>query len=186
MTDPVNGAVGAGLTVERKFQVAFGFLAFCTALSAVFAETSSAGATAKLGIVIAGTVGLLISIVGGLVFTRQMTTGVKRAQERLTAIAQATNERLKPAIEALADGDLTVRPEVKTKPLTEFARDEFGALLSTAEDTRNAIIGCYEAYNNAAARLEELVSEVSTAAVSVGDNSRQMAEHLRGVGTRDR
>ena len=43
-----------------------------------------------------------------------MTTGVKRAQERLTAIAQATNERLKPAIEPPADGDLTPWPRELT------------------------------------------------------------------------
>jgi methyl-accepting chemotaxis protein len=151
----------------------------------VASDTSSFNSTvssSQLLMIVVGIIALLVAGGTGFALTRELRGGVKDMQDRLSAIANATSERLKPAIEELAAGNLTVHLEAKTKAATEFRDDEFGALMHTTEEVRSSIIGCYTAYNAAVTKLRELVSEVSTTAVSVDDTSQQMASTSEETG----
>ena len=95
-----------------------------------------------------------------------MSTRVKRLQVWLAAFASATDERLRGGLEALAAGDLSIDLDAKTKPMTEFDRDEFGELTRTAEAFREAVFGWYLAYNRGVKNIRELMGEVASSAVS--------------------
>jgi methyl-accepting chemotaxis protein len=170
------------LTFGRKLMLAFGAVSVCLGIVVVIGAGSSAASSTKLTIVVVGAVGLLIAIVSGFVIARQLSTRAKRLQVRLAAFAAGTDERLRGGLEALAAGDLSVDLDAKTQPMTEFDPDEFGDLMRTAETFRDAVFGCYLAYNRALKNLRGLIGEVSSAAVSVGDTSSMMAASSEETG----
>jgi methyl-accepting chemotaxis protein len=151
----------------------------------VSADNSSFDSTAsssELLMIVVGVIALVLASAVGFVLTRELRHGVKATQDRLSSLARAMSERLKPGLQSLAAGDLTVHLEAKTQAQTEFASDEFGALMRTSEEVRGAMIDSYNAYNDAVEHLRKLVSEVSSTAVSVDDTSQQMASTSEETG----
>ncbi|MGO9972434.1 MAG: hypothetical protein ACLP01_06400 [Solirubrobacteraceae bacterium] len=163
------------LTFGRKLALTFGMLGVCLGAVVVVGVSSSAASSAKLIMIVVGVLGLVLALVSGFLISRQLTGNVRTAQTRLDQIAGATSERLRPAIQALADGDLTVELAVKTKAVTGLPDNEIGDIMRTGEQLRDVIIDCYTAYNQAVSGLRKLVTEVSTTAVSIGDTSEQTA-----------
>ena len=121
------------------------------------------------------TLAVLLGIGIALVTVRQIVREVKRIIDRTAAIERAARERLSTGLEALANGDLTVKLEAGTPPLKDFARDELGQIMRQVEGVRNVIVEGYGQYNRAVDKLRQLVGEVSSTATSVGDSSQQMA-----------
>jgi methyl-accepting chemotaxis protein len=138
-------------------------------------NAAATGSTVRMLIGLGAMVALLLAAVLGFAITRTLTRRVGRAKARLREIAQSTDANLKPAIEALAAGDLTVELSDSTASITDIPGDEIGDIMRTGEDLREAIAGCYAAYNQAVSGLRELVTEVTTMASSVGGASEQMA-----------
>jgi methyl-accepting chemotaxis protein len=169
---------GVRFTIKLKLTVGFGVLAVCS-LATVLVGLTGAGSTGSSSntlVAVLGAVGLLVSVGTGVAVTRQISARVRFAEDRLDAIAVAISERLKPAIEALAAGDLTVdHLSLKTQALTDLPNDEIRDIMRTGERTRDAISGCYTAYNEAVTSIRKLVADVTSTAVSVGDSSHQMA-----------
>ncbi|MGA2926942.1 MAG: methyl-accepting chemotaxis protein [Solirubrobacteraceae bacterium] len=140
------------LTFARKLVLAFGAVDVCLVAVVGIVAGSSAASSTKLAVAVAGGVGVALTSVSGVVITRQLVARAKALQARLAVDIGA-----------------------KTQPMTDFDRDEFGELTRTAEQFRDAVFGCYMAYNRAVKHLRELVGQVSTAAVSVGDSSNMIA-----------
>ena len=169
-------------TFKFRIGLGFGLVAACV-VALVFVALSESGAghgaqhassSGRLVIVATGILAILVAAGAWFGLTREFARGLKTAHTRLSSMATATSERLKPGIEALAAGNLAVHLEGKTKPQTEFEDNEFGDLMQTTEALRDAIIACYSAYNAAVGSLRELISEVATTALSVGDASQQV------------
>jgi methyl-accepting chemotaxis protein len=139
------------------------------------AHAAATGSTAVTLIALGAGIALLLAASLGFVLTRTLTRRVTRAKEQLTDIAHETDSELRPAIEALATGDLTVELPVRTATVTDLPGDEIGDIMRTGEGLRDAVARCYAAYNEAVEGMRELVSEVTATAVSVGDASAQMA-----------
>src|SRR6516225_6514518 len=118
---------GVRFTIKLKLTVGFGVLAVCS-LAMVLVGLTGAGSTGSSSntlVAVLGAVGLLVSVGTGVAVTRQISARVRFAEDRLDAIAVAISERLKPAIEALAAGDLTVdHLSLKTQALTDLPNDE--------------------------------------------------------------
>ena len=104
--------------------------------------SAGAGQTMVLAIT-AVTLPLLVALL--LTTIRSIMGGVRQVSNRVREIAQATDERLKTGLQALAHGDFTVCLEVKTKPATTSRDDEFGEIERTTEHIRDTIIDCYSA-----------------------------------------
>ena len=139
------------------------------------ARADATGSTVRMLIAIASGLALALAAGLGAAITRTLTHRVNRAKARLNQIADGINDRLKPGIEALAAGDLTVKLVVGTTAIEDLPGDEIGDIMRTGERLRGVIIDCYKAYNKAVADLRQLISEVSSTAVSIGDTSQQVA-----------
>jgi methyl-accepting chemotaxis protein len=169
-----NGASTDAFTAlsDQTLALANAVKARATRLAASAAAT---GSTVRTLIVIGAAAALLLAMALGYVITGTLTRRVNRAKARLAEIADSTEARLKPAIEALAAGDLTVEVSDDTTAITDVPGDEIGDVMRTGERLRDVVAACYVAYNQAVEGLRELVAEVTTMATSVGGASEQMA-----------
>ena len=121
---------------------------------------------------------------GGLTFVivRRLADGLKKLNGRLDACSVATQEHLKPALQALADGDLTVELHAATTAVSISADDELGEMMRHIEVFRSAVIDCYDAYNNATQRLREVMGTVTSTAGSVTAASQEMSSTSEEAG----
>ena len=117
-----------------------------------------------------------------LLTVRELIVGIKRIDVRLDSCAKATSEHLLPALQALAAGDLTVELHAGTAAASDFAQDELGQILGHVEIFRGAVIGCYDAYNQTAEKLREVIGSVSATAGSVNASSQQMSANADETG----
>ena len=92
-------------------------------VQAVIVVSGKSNHAVVLGIVAVGYV-----LGGGLAFVivRRLVVGFGRVAARLDACGAATEGNLKPALEALAAGDLTVDLRSGTAAESNFAGDELG------------------------------------------------------------
>jgi methyl-accepting chemotaxis protein len=103
--------------------------------------------------------------------------------ERQNAIRRAFEENLKLGLRALANGDLTVHLEAKTKAIEPDQRgDDLGELSRATETMRALFLECYVDYNQACEKLRDLVARVAGTARSVGESSGQMASTSEETG----
>ncbi len=165
--DAAADALADALTEDRN--------GYARVVRAETAHFDSVASTAKLAMIVVGSAALLLAVAIGLALARRVGLGVDRAKQRLEEIAEAVASRLKPGLEALAAGDLTVALETKTKADVSYDNDELGDIMRTTERMRGAIVDCYTAYNRSTEKLRGLVGQVSSTAARVDKNTRQMA-----------
>jgi methyl-accepting chemotaxis protein len=172
MSAPSRKTTGLKSSTAAKFGLAIGLLGACLIVDAVLGA-AHASSTVLFGIAV---VGLVVG--GGLAFVtaRRLRTALAYNLVRQDAIHVAFEDNLKHGLKALANGDLTVHLEAKTKPIEPDQRgDDLGELSRAVEGMRALFLDCYVDYNQATEKLRDLVARVSTTARSVGDNSGQMA-----------
>ena len=172
MTAPSRTVTSFRSATAARFALAFGVLVICLVLEAVLgsshASSASLLAVAAAGIVFGGG--------GVLVTARRMHRAIAFNIERQNAIRKAFEENLKHGIRALANGDLTVHLEAKTKAIEPDQRsDDLGELSRATETMRALFLECYVDYNQACETLRDLVARVSSTARAVGESSGQMA-----------
>ena len=172
MNAPGRRATDFKSSTAVKFGLAFGLLGACLIVDAVLGS-SHASPSVLLGVVAAG------FVVGGgaaLLTARRLHRAIAYNIERQDAIRIAFEENLKQGLKALANGDLTVHLEAKTKAIKPDQRgDDLGELSRATEAIRALFLDCYVDYNQATEKLRELVARVSSTARSVGDSCGQMA-----------
>jgi methyl-accepting chemotaxis protein len=127
-------------------------------------------------------VGYLIGGAIALLTVRELLGGMKKIDARLDACAKATSENLLPALQALAAGDLTVELHASTAAVSDFAQDELGQIMRHIEIFRGAVSACYDAYNQTAEKLRELIGSVSATAASVNTSSQEMSSNAEETG----
>lgn len=122
-------------------------------------------------------------VLGTLAFlVRHMGVSFEKIDARLEACAKATRERLLPALQALAAGDLTLELHAGTASAPEVSRDELGAIMGHIETFRAAVLECYDAYNQSTNRLRDLIANVSSTASSVDSASHEMSSTSEETG----
>jgi len=151
-----------------KLGLAFGLLAACLIVDAVLGS-SRASSSVLFGVAAAG---LVVGGGAAVITARRLRTALGYNIERQRAIHVA----FKRALKALANGDLTVHLEAKTKAIEPDQRsDDLGELSRALESMRAMFLECYVDYNQATEKLRDLVARVSSTASSVGDRSGEMA-----------
>jgi len=128
--------------------------------------------------------GVGVVVGGGLTFlaARRLTTGVAKVVERLDAVERAAKDNLMRGLQAVAAGDLTVELHAATASASDFDSDEVGELMRHTEMFRDAIVDCYDAYNQSTDRLRQLVATMSSTAGSVGAASQEMSSTSEEAG----
>ncbi|MGO9960261.1 MAG: methyl-accepting chemotaxis protein [Solirubrobacteraceae bacterium] len=128
------------------------------------------------GLVLAGiAMGYLAG--GGLtvLVVRRISAGVGKVLARIDAIDEAAKTNLMRGLQALAAGDLTVELSASTAASQDVAADEVGELMRHTEMFRDAIVACYDAYNQTTDRLRTMVGRMSETAGMVRNASEQMS-----------
>ena len=124
-------------------------------------------------------------VVGGSVTfltVRRLAGGVKQINDRMDAVDEAAKANLMRGLDALAAGDLTVELHAATAAVTEFDGDEIGVILRHTEGMRDVMVASYDAYNQTADRLRELVGQMSSTAGSVSAASQEMSSTSEEAG----
>jgi methyl-accepting chemotaxis protein len=121
-----------------------------------------------LGAIVVG-VGLALSI------TRQIKRVVSIVLERLAMLRDHDTKDLAAALEAMAEGDLTVAVTPVTPPIENPSSDELGKVASAVNEIRTSTLGSVEAYNATREALSALIGDVSLSAGTVSSASQQMA-----------
>jgi methyl-accepting chemotaxis protein len=122
---------------------------------------------------------LILAIVIGIGFafvvTRAITTSIAKVSERMAAMRDHCITSLERGLEALAQGDLTVRVEAVTEPVKLETRDEIGQMADAFDATLAKVRNAVGSYNAARAGLTDLVVEISENATSVASTSQTLA-----------
>ncbi|MGO9957155.1 MAG: hypothetical protein ACLP50_14510, partial [Solirubrobacteraceae bacterium] len=117
-----------------------------------------------------------------LLIVRRLTVGVKSIVSRIDAVDQAAKEHLIRGLRALAADDLTVELHASTAASSDHARDELGEIMGHTDAFRAAILACYDAYNQTAEKLRELIGSVAATAASVNASSQEMSSNAEEAG----
>ena len=155
------------------------------AAAAVAAETNhfdSTSSTSKTIMIIVGALAVALAAFVGVLIVRQLTAGVRRVQRRVDALATEMTDQLQPGLDALAAGDFTHALSSDVAPRERFRADELGDILRTVERMREAVIACYDAYNESTGQLRAIIGEVTRTAFSVDESSHQMADSSEQTG----
>jgi methyl-accepting chemotaxis protein len=168
------GNLAASNALPVEFAELHGTLESVASRSASSVEANSSAGIFAVLVITALALPLLLL----MVFTtrRSIIVGVRLIHDRLGAIAEEMEERLTTGIRALARGDLTIRLEAKTKPEALRRPDELGRIMRISETVQDSIIECCRAYNLSTEHLRNLLSQVSSTALSVNGTSQRAVE----------
>ncbi|MCW2974880.1 MAG: methyl-accepting chemotaxis sensory transducer, partial [Actinomycetia bacterium] len=114
--------------------------------------------------------------------TRSIVRGVHALSDRLTSLADNCVTDMSAALEATAEGDLTVEVVPVTTPIETSATDEIGRLSQTFNEVLAKTQSSVASYNSMRARLSETITEVSRGSTSVASASQQMASTSEEAG----
>jgi methyl-accepting chemotaxis protein len=126
------------------------------------------------------TVGLLIAaIVIGALFsvfiTRSITGPLSQLSGRLDSLRGVCVTNLAAAIEAMEHGDLTVKVQTGTAPLSMDTRDEFGALARTFNGMLDQVKSMIGSFSQSQASLSEIVRGLQGSATQIASASATLA-----------
>ncbi len=124
---------------------------------------------------------LLIALLGALGAARART-GALEATQRIDALSTATKANLLAGMEAFAVADFTMRIQPGSAPVTDFAGDDWGAIMRHLEGFRAVIVESYHAYNTTAENLTGLARELVAAAGAISGSTSEMASSSREAG----
>jgi len=140
--------------------------------------------------------GVLISIFSSLGVSRGMTKALKGMTNRIGGFIVQDMQSITLALEAMAEGDLTPRPECKTEHVKTRSKDEFGELVvmynqmleytrrtmqsfAMAQDSIRGLVGqvqrSTDALSESSASLALVTRETEASAHTVAESSEQIA-----------
>jgi methyl-accepting chemotaxis protein len=141
---------------------------------AVLRSQGKASDSLRLILIITG-IALIAAALIAIWITLGITRGVKVLLERMGLLAGNDVPAMEGALQAMAQGDLTVEVTPSTPAIEHPAKDEIGRLQSQFNDMRSSTLASIEAYNDTRAALGELIGDVSQSAGTVSSASQQMA-----------
>ncbi len=139
------------------------------------AEAAADYSTARLEVVV---VTLLAAGVGFgflAVIARGMMRTLRDARDRLEMLRDHCTTDLKLALEAVANGDLTVGVTPVTPLITRLPNDELGDLARAINGLRDNTVGSVEAYEESRLSLSGMIGKVAESASGLSASSQQMA-----------
>ena len=143
-------------------------------VDAVVHEADEGARFATTAILATVALALVIGLTIALLLARQIMTWVNAIQRTSVSLADNCATWLADALRAVADGDLSVKVTPVTPPIERHSKDELGQLAATTNALRNKIVACMTAYEEGRSGLQQIVTEVRTAAGTVAHTSQQL------------
>jgi methyl-accepting chemotaxis protein len=134
--------------------------------------TVSAARTQAIAIIL---IALLVGFGIAFWISRGIQRGVAAILDRLSSLRDHDTTDLRNALQAVADGDLTVQVTPVTPELARSSNDEIGDVAEAVAEIRNNTLGTVDAYNQTRASLAETIGKVSESAAVVAGSSQQVA-----------
>ena len=152
------------------------------AAQALDAEISSTYESSRTQTIVLLLLALVIGAGIAFLVSRTIRTGVTAILARIKGLQDNESTDLQQALDAMADGDLTVSVTAVTEPIESPGRDEVGQVAQAVNGIRERMIASVEAYNRMVERLRALIGDVSGSASSVSSASQQMASTSEETG----
>lgn len=143
-----------------------------TALDAQAASDASTARTEIVAITAAAAIlgcALMTVIVAGVMRT------IRDARDRLEMLRDHCTTDLKQALEAVANGDLTVGVTPVTPLIARLPNDELGDMAKAINSLRDNTVGSVEAYEESRLSLSGMIGKVAESASGLSASSQQMA-----------
>ena len=134
-------------------------------------------------LVIAAVVIALISAIAiAYLIARSLTRGVAPVLDRLKMLREHCAAELRLGLQAMSQGDLTVRVTPVTPLIPDPPKDEIGRIAAEVNAIREATVASVEAYNQSCVELSRVVSDVSSQASTISAASEEMASNSEETG----
>jgi methyl-accepting chemotaxis protein len=144
-------------------------------------RTDEIFANSRVTILSAGVAGVILSLIFGFGLARYILKSVTILKGRLTRLQSFCVANLHQAVQAMAQGDMTVKIEMGTEPMLVESRDEFGNLAEVfnqlLNQTKDTIIACSETQAN----LSGLITQIQQASDHVGNAANDLARTSQDV-----
>jgi len=135
---------------------------------------ASAAALAKRSAIVALIATALMLLIAVL-FSGAIKRGIGAILSRIRQLSEEDTSALEDALTELAGGNLTVTLTPVTPPIDNVGGDEIGQVATAVNGIRERTASSMQAYNDMAARLRVLVTDLSGNAGSVATASQEMA-----------
>jgi methyl-accepting chemotaxis protein len=148
------------------------------------AVTASQGTYASARASTLGLLVLALAIGLGVAITlgRMLTGVVVRLRDGMHSIERNCLTDLGEAVQAMADGNLTLRPQAVTKPIDYVAEDELGQVVAAFNGMLRRTQGTVIAFSKSQESLGGMVKQVSHSADSVLETSQMLATSTQQSG----
>jgi methyl-accepting chemotaxis protein len=153
--------------------------------NAAVADARSATRDARLFALLAALAAIAIAVVISVSIVRGIRRGVIAILDRLDGLRTETGE-LSTALDAAAEGNLTVEVTSTTEAIEQLGADEIGQVGGAVNAIRDSTAASVGSYNRMRAELHALVGDLAGAAQTIAGSSQEMAstseESGRAVG----
>ncbi|MDA0166886.1 methyl-accepting chemotaxis protein [Solirubrobacter ginsenosidimutans] len=129
---------------------------------------------------------LVFAFIAGLGLMLWVSRGIERSVklilERLASLRDHCANELNKALNAMAQGDLTVAVDATTPGLRRTSNDEIGDVAEAVGQIRDSTVASVAAYNETRGALSQMIGVLSTSASVVAGSSGEMASTSDEVG----
>jgi methyl-accepting chemotaxis protein len=138
------------------------------------ADALAAGLQAKMMMIVLTILAGLVGLTLAFILSRSIANTASEIQSTVTSLADKCATWLAEALDAFADGDLTVDVQPVTPAIDRYGKDELGQTAAATNRLREQIVACIGSYTKARFGLGELVGQVQTSADMLSDTSAQL------------
>ncbi|WP_205697175.1 methyl-accepting chemotaxis protein [Conexibacter sp. SYSU D00693] len=139
------------------------------------AAALAAASDLRTSVLVVAAIALLLAAGAGVLLARSIVRRIDRVLETLQSLRDACISGLEQGLAAFARGDLRQDVVPRTPELERQGHDEIGEVSAAVEDIRGATVRAIGAYGTSREQLGQMLGEVSTAASTLTDASRQVA-----------
>jgi methyl-accepting chemotaxis protein len=133
----------------------------------VVSTSQSDGNQARTLVIGLSALAMLLGFGIAFLLARRIAQTASEVQRTVTSLADRCATWLSEALDAFAEGDLTVAVEPVTPAIARYGKDELGQTAAATNRLRERIVACIGSYEQARAGLGELVGSVQRSAETV-------------------
>jgi methyl-accepting chemotaxis protein len=135
-------------------------------------DAYSSGRTLILG---ALALAAILGLAAAMLISAQVKRGVTRIRKQLKSLRENDTASLRDGLVGIADGDLTRKAVVATKPRGRLSSDEIGDVAEMVDEITADTAASIESYNASLDSLADMIGRVGESATVLSSASEQMA-----------
>ncbi|HWI73058.1 MAG TPA: methyl-accepting chemotaxis protein, partial [Baekduia sp.] len=118
---------------------------------------------------------VILGLAAALLISAQVKRGVTRIRQQLKSLRENDTASLREGLVGIADGDLTRKAVVATKPRGRTSSDEIGDIAEMVDEITTDTAASIESYNASLGSLADMIGRVGESATVLSSASEQMA-----------